>query len=91
MLPSKLENLSLCPTKLIHVCKNYHLHWTAGRKYILCNYLTNIFFPFWAWLLRLFFFVSAKAPASRDKKKSDIIFTKLYFHLYEHKKRVSDF
>ena len=49
--------------------KNYHLYWIIGRTNILCDYLINIFFLFWARLLRLFFYVFPEAPASYDKKE----------------------
>ena len=61
MLPSKWENLSLCSTKLIHFCKNYHLHWIAGRANILCKYIIYIFFQFSACLLRFLFYVISKS------------------------------
>ena len=46
MLPSKWENVSCYSTKLIHVCKSYHLHWIVGRANILSKYIIYIFFNF---------------------------------------------
>ena len=89
MLPSKLENLSRCCTKLIHVCKHYHLHWIAVRANILSKYIMSIFSSFGRGFCGSF-------PTLPEKlqplvKKFELIFAALYFYIYELKKCVSDF
>ena len=62
------KNLSLCSTKLTHVCKNYHLHWIAGRANILSKYIIFMFFNFGSGLYGSFLILFPKAPASCCKK-----------------------
>ena len=50
----KVREFSRCSTKLIHVCKNCHLHWIAGRINILCKNLKCIYFRFWVWFFLFF-------------------------------------
>ena len=58
---------------------------------ILCKYLIYTFFQFWACFCGSFSMLFPEAPAFCDKKNFEIIFTALYFYLYELKKYVSDF
>ena len=68
MLPSKSKNLSRCSKKIIHFCKNYHLHQTADRANILCKYTIYIFFfNFWRGFSGFYSVLFLKTPASCGK------------------------
>ena len=61
-------NLNHCSIKLIHVCKNYHLHQTAGRANILSKYIIYVFFNFGRGFCGSCNMLFPKAPASCCKK-----------------------
>ena len=71
MLTSKWENLSRFSTKLIYVCKSYHLHWIAGRVNILSKYIIHKFFNFECDFCCSFPMLFPNAPASCCKKISN--------------------
>ena len=86
MLPLKWESLSCCSTKLIYVCKNYHLHWIAGRANILYK---NLYI-----YIYIYSIVGVSFVASCNKKNWNnfcIIFAALQFYLYELNECVSLF
>ena len=62
MLPSKWGNLSCYSTKLIHVCKSYHLVWIVGRANILNKHIIFIFFNFGCGFYGFFPMLFLKAP-----------------------------
>ena len=95
MLPS---NLSLCSTRLIHVCKRLplvkdcRLHWIAGRADVLSKYITSMFLSFGRGFFDSFpMFLYFQKLQLLFVTQSELIFPALYFYTYELKKSVSDF
>ena len=70
MLPSMWANLSCYSTKLIHICKSYHLHWIVGRANILSKYIIYIFFNFGCGFFGSFTMLFSKDPIFRTNLKN---------------------
>ena len=64
----KWENLSRFSAKLIHLCKNYYLHWIGGRANIISKYIIYIFFDFGCGFCGSFPILFPKAAAFCCKK-----------------------
>ena len=70
--------------------KNYHFHWIAGRANILSKYMIYIFFNFRRGFYSSFPVIS-KSSSLLLQIKIELIFSALYFYIYELEKRLSDF